>query len=96
MNRYSKDLSCGLKVQNQSETGTNYSEKNALHLFVPKNVFLPLKICISGNKILDQHLGANSKKHCLQNFASIYLLFLPFSAFCTKNVKKAYFDQRLE
>ena len=71
-------------------------KKNALHLFVPKNGFLPLKICFSGNKILDQHLNANSKKHCLQNFASIFLLFLPFSAFCTKNVKKAYFDQRLE
>ena len=47
----------------------------------------------TGNKILDQLLGA-SPKTCF--FASIFIVFLPFSHICFEKHEKAFFYQRLK
>ena len=73
-------------------------------LFIFSHTYLYLKTCFhhwklvcSGNKTLDQRSGSKSKKQLsCWILKQISYLFFPFSAFCTKNAEKAYFDQRLE
>ena len=49
---------------------------------------------VSNSYILDQHLGANSKKLFWAEFCHNFLAFsFCFQLFCMKNNEKAYFDQ---
>ena len=62
-----------------------------------KILFSLLKRYFSGNKTLDQHPGANKKKHLFAKFWNTFLAFSSFfSFFDTKNIEKVYFDQHLE
>ena len=55
-----------------------------------------MKKGFSGNKPSTSILFITLKHIFFLNLASTFLLFLLFSVFCTKNVEKADFDQRLE
>ena len=47
-------------------------------------------------KTLDQHFGANFKNIFFESFCNKFLSFLHFQLLSIKNVKNAYFNQRLE
>ena len=73
----------------------NLPKFREVHSFLyVKTFFYYWKPDFSENKTLNQHSGANLKKRFLLNFASNFLLFLPFQLFAQKNVEKANIDQR--
>ena len=56
-----------------------------------RNLHFQCFLCFSGNETLDQHLGANLKKHFLQNLIANFLLFSIYFCFFSEKQYKCIF-----